>query len=112
MQFNVCSVDFATLKPSKILRSGAIMKYVNGESIFPQHLLQEIQKYMQHGGIVYIPTSEGFHKKWGQRSGSRKYLGTRNEKIRERFSKGASMDELSDQFCLSYHSIKKIIYSK
>ncbi len=88
------------------------MKYVNGESIFPEQLLKEIQKYIQHGGIVYIPKPKGLHKKWGQHSGSRHYLDTRNEEIRSKFLKGASMEELSDLFCLSYHSIKKIFYSK
>ncbi|MEK8130703.1 CD3324 family protein [Paenibacillus filicis] len=87
------------------------MKYINAETIFPQQLLKEIQTYIP-GGILYIPKPEESHEKWGQSSGSREYLNTRNEEIRQRFSKGSSMDELSDAFCLSYHSIKKIVYSK
>lgn len=87
------------------------MKYLNAEDILPEQILKEIQKYV-HGGVIYIPTPEERHKKWGQSSGSREYLNSRNEEIRQRFSKGASMDELSDLFHLSRHSIKKIIYSK
>ncbi|MBB3128264.1 Mor family transcriptional regulator [Paenibacillus rhizosphaerae] len=87
------------------------MKYVNADIIFPEELLKEIQKYI-HGSMVYIPTPEGQRKKWGENSGSRKYLSSRNETIRQQFIDGATIDELSAQFCLSNDSIKKIIYSK
>jgi len=87
------------------------MKYTNAVTVFPEKLLKEIQKYVK-GGIIYIPAPEEMHKKWGQNSGSRKYLDDRNEEIREGYVNGTSIDELSDTFCLSYHSIRKIIYSK
>lgn len=87
------------------------MKYVNADIIFPEELLKEIQKYIQ-GSMVYIPTPEGQRKKWGENSGSRKHLSLRNETIRQQYIDGATIDELSDQFCLSIDSIKKIIYSK
>ncbi|MEC0177068.1 CD3324 family protein [Paenibacillus favisporus] len=87
------------------------MKYVNADIIFPEELLKEIQKYI-HGSMVYIPTPEGQRKKWGESSGSRKHLSLRNETIRQQYIDGATIDELSDQFCLSIDSIKKIIYSK
>jgi Mor family transcriptional regulator len=87
------------------------MKYVNADIIFPEELLKEIQKYVQ-GGMVYVPKPEGLRKKWGENSGSRKYLHQRNNEIRQKFSVGVSMDQLSDQFFLSYDSIKKIVYSK
>ncbi|MGN7170084.1 CD3324 family protein [Paenibacillus cellulositrophicus] len=87
------------------------MKYVNADIIFPEELLKEIQKYIQ-GSMVYIPTPEGQRKKWGENSGSRKHLSLRNETIRQQYIDGATIDELSDQFCLSIDSIRKIIYSK
>ena len=87
------------------------MKYVNADIIFPEELLKEIQKYI-HGSMVYIPTPEGQRKKWGENSGSRKHLSLRNENIRQQYIDGATIDDLSDQFCLSIDSIKKIIYSK
>lgn len=87
------------------------MKYVNADIIFPEELLKEIQKYI-HGSMVYIPTPEGQRKKWGENSGSRKHLSLRNETIRQQYIDGVTIDELSDQFCLSIDSIKKIIYSK
>ncbi|SFS63007.1 hypothetical protein SAMN05428962_1766 [Paenibacillus sp. BC26] len=33
-------------------------------------------------------------------------------RIRHKFANGLSMEQLSDLYCLSYDSIKKIIYSK
>jgi Mor family transcriptional regulator len=87
------------------------MKYVNADNIFPEELLQEIQKYI-HGRMIYVPTPEGQRKKWGENSGNRKHLSHRNEAIRQQYIDGVTIDELSDQFCLSNDSIKKIIYSK
>lgn len=87
------------------------MKYVNADMIFPKELLKEIQKYT-HSSMVYIPTPDGQRKKWGENSGSRKYLKQRNETIRQQYMDGSSIDELSDQFGLSNDSIKKIIYTK
>jgi len=87
------------------------MKYVNAEIIFPEELLLEIQKYI-YGGMVYVPNPEGVRKKWGENSGNRHDLNQRNKKIRLSFSEGATINQLSDRFCLSYDSIKKIVYSK
>ncbi|BBH24288.1 hypothetical protein Back11_56330 [Paenibacillus baekrokdamisoli] len=87
------------------------MKYINADSIFPEELLNEIQKYI-HGGMVYVSKPQGLRKKWGENSGSRKYLDHRNNEIRQKFSFGFTIDQLSDHFCLSRDSIKKIVYSK
>ncbi|AWB44909.1 hypothetical protein DCC85_12215 [Paenibacillus sp. CAA11] len=87
------------------------MKYVNADVILPDHLIREIQKYV-NGGMIYIPKPEDQHKKWGEASGGRKYLQQRNREIRLRFASGISIDQLAAQFCLSCHSIKKIVYSK
>lgn len=87
------------------------MKYVNAESIFPVELLNEIQKYV-NGEMVYVPISKGSRKKWGENSGSKTYLNDRNLEIRQKFSAGIKIDQLSDRFFLSRDSIKKIVYSK
>ncbi|ASA24050.1 CD3324 family protein [Paenibacillus donghaensis] len=87
------------------------MKYVNADQVFPEPLLKEIQKYV-NGGMVYIPTAAPLRKKWGEKSGSRRYLNERNADIRLRFSSGESIDRLSERFGLSDHSIKKIVYRK
>ncbi|GGH13026.1 CD3324 family protein [Paenibacillus segetis] len=87
------------------------MKYISANVIFPEELLKEIQKYVQ-GEMIYIPNSEGVRKKWGENSGHRKQLDIRNKKINEQFREGATIDQLSDTFCLSYDSIRKIVYCK
>ncbi|MBB4824848.1 DNA-binding NarL/FixJ family response regulator [Sporosarcina luteola] len=87
------------------------MKYVNAESILPEELLKEVQKFI-HGEIVYIPVSTDSRKRWGESSGSRRYFTIRNQEIRRQFSSGFTIDELSDQFFLSHDSIKKIVYAK
>lgn len=87
------------------------MKYVNGNVIFPEKLLEEIQKYIQ-GGLVYIPQIEGSRKQWGVRSGQRETLVRRNHEIREKFQLGMSIDQLTLRYHLSHDTIKKIIYTK
>ena len=87
------------------------MKYVNADNVFPEHLLIEMQKYIQ-GEIVYIPKPKGIRKKWGENSGNREYLNLRNKEICEKFNSGLKIDQLAEEFCLSVYSIRKIVYSK
>ncbi|MBM7566006.1 CD3324 family protein [Paenibacillus sacheonensis] len=87
------------------------MKYVNADVVFPEELLKEIRKYVK-GGLVYIPSPEGDRKKWGENSGSRAYMVERNDGIRRAFAAGETLDQLSDHYCLSPESIKKIVYAK
>ncbi|AIQ12962.1 CD3324 family protein [Paenibacillus durus] len=86
------------------------MKYVNAD-ILPEELLKEVQKYV-NGAMIYVPKPEGVREGWGVKSGSRKYIKERNLEIRQRFSDGVTMDQLSEQYFLSLDSIKKIVYSK
>lgn len=94
-----------------MFKERTMMKYVNADVILPEVLLKEVQKYI-HGGMLYIPKPEGVRKKWGENSGSRNYLEARNDEIRQQHASGCTARQLSTQFCLSYDSIKKIIYSK
>lgn len=86
------------------------MKYIKADDIFPEDLLKEMQKYI-HGELVYIPNPKGTRKGWGECSGSRQHLNQRNDNIRENFRKGYTIDQLCDKFCLSFDSVKKIVYS-
>ena len=56
------------------------MKYINANEILPVRLVEELQKYMQ-AGYIYIPAKTGQHKPWGELSGYRKELESRNKKI-------------------------------
>lgn len=88
------------------------MKYINADDILPSELVREIQKYVDGGAMVYVPKPEGIRKKWGENTGIRKDLKDRNEEIRQQFHSGVTWDKLSELYCLSYDSIKKIVYSK
>ena len=84
------------------------MKYVNAHTILPKDLVEELQKYIQ-AGYIYIPAA-GKKKRWGEHSGYRTELQLRNEGIRQRYVSGCTIEELSTQYALSAHAIKKIIY--
>ena len=86
------------------------MKYENGKDIFPEKLLKQIQKYVS-GKAVYIP-AKAQKRKWGDTSGYKLYLFERNRDIKEKFKAGAGIEELSEEYHLSFDSIKKIVYSK
>ncbi|GKV57532.1 hypothetical protein NCCP2222_34790 [Sporosarcina sp. NCCP-2222] len=87
------------------------MKYFNAESILPKELVEELQKYV-NGEMVYVPIAKDLHKRWGECSGIKKQLTARNHAIRQQFSLGVTIEQLSNQFFLSHDSIKKIVYTK
>lgn len=86
------------------------MKYENGKDIFPDDLLCRIQKYIS-GTFVYIPSS-GKKRAWGETSGYKQYLAERNHDIKSKFHAGDSIETLTDEYHLSFDTIKKIVYSK
>ncbi|NQX48648.1 hypothetical protein HQN87_25335 [Paenibacillus tritici] len=87
------------------------MKCVNAATLLPDHLLKEIQQYIQ-GEALYIPTCPSKRRKWGESSGAAGYYRVRNQEIRKGFREGAHMDQLCEQYGLSIDSIRKIVYSK
>ena len=87
------------------------MKYVKVETILPEDLVKEIQKYIQ-GEYIYIPSQLKTRKAWGERSGSRAYIQSRNEEIRNKHESGYKINILAEEFFLSVDSIKKVIYAK
>jgi hypothetical protein len=86
------------------------MKYENAEKILPAHLLKQIQEYAS-GKLLYIP-SKDTKRGWGETSGYKQYLHERNHDIKLRFSSGAGIDQLADEYYLSCDSIKRIVYKK
>ncbi|WP_342553454.1 CD3324 family protein [Paenibacillus sp. FSL R7-0652] len=87
------------------------MKYVNADTILPEELLREIQRHLP-GGLIYIPKPKDTHKKWGEKSGGRQLIRSRNNEIRGLHREGITIDQLAARFCLSIDSIKKIVYCK
>lgn len=86
------------------------MKYMNAKKVLPEKLIVEIQKYVQ-GEAIYIPKPEAEYQKWGASSGGRQLLDVRNATIRNAFTSGSSIQQLSEEYYLSIESIKKIVYS-
>lgn len=87
------------------------MKYVNAKEVLPDPLVKELQGYIQ-GGYLYVPASPDRKKRWGEVSGYRRELKQRNNEITRKYNNGCSMDDLADQYGLSIHTIRKIIYQK
>ena len=79
------------------------MKYLNAAEILPEHLLKELQMYVE-GEILYIP------KTWGAVNGSRIFYQERNKEIQRLFQSGSSVESLANQYGLAYSTIKKIVY--
>lgn len=86
------------------------MKYINAAEVLPNSLLIEIQKYIS-GKILYI-RSEGKNTRWGEKSGSRQYYANRNKKIKHKYEEGYSIRKISQEYGLSYETVRKIIYKK
>ena len=87
------------------------MQCINAAKLLPDHLLKEIQQYIQ-GEALYIPTCPSKRRKWGESSGAADYYKVRNAEIRSRFQEGAELYQLCEQYGLSIDSIRKIVYSK
>ena len=86
------------------------MQYENAKDILPASLLAEVQKYAE-GKAIYIPKRTK-REGWGEASGYRDKLNKRNSAILTRFSAGASIMEIAEEFFLSPETIKKIVYGK
>ncbi len=87
------------------------MKYLNANEVFPKELLLEIQKYVS-GKAVYIPNLNNERKKWGQSTGARNAILERNYDMKVKMKSGSSIEELSNEYNLSFETIKKIVYKK
>jgi DNA-binding NarL/FixJ family response regulator len=85
--------------------------YVKAETILPDDLIKEIQKYIQ-GEYVYIPSPPNTRKKWGENSGNREYIRNRNEDICKKYRSGCKIKDLAEEYYLSIESIKRIVYAK
>lgn len=87
------------------------MKYKNANTILPEELVKELQKYIQ-AGYIYVPAKDEQRRAWGELSGYREELRRRNQKIASEYSQGISVEKLASRYCLSMSAIRKIIYQK
>lgn len=87
------------------------MNYKSAKDLLPSDLLSEIQKYVQ-GERIYIPRCEEVKYTWGERNGTREAMNFRNKEILLQYKNGLDFEQLSDLFCLSTETIRKIIYKQ
>ena len=87
------------------------LKYVNAKDVLPPDILAQVQEYTC-GALIYVPKQDDKKVGWGQKSGARAQVHTRNRSITEAYRNGATVFELMDEYCLSEASIRKIVYSK
>jgi Mor family transcriptional regulator len=84
------------------------MKYKNASDVLPENLLREVQKYAA-GETLYFPKDKE-HMKWGEKTGAREYYKERNEEIRQKYLQKMSIEHLTEEYCLSIETIRKILF--
>jgi Mor family transcriptional regulator len=87
------------------------MSYSNARDIFPDEVLEIIQKYVD-GEFIYIPKKEENKIAWGELTKSRNEILKRNISIYEDSLKGMSTQLLSEKYYLSPKTIQRIISEK
>lgn len=85
------------------------MKYRNATEMLPPQLLQELQQYAQ-GETLYVPKAK--RKSWGEGTGAKVFFSRRDSVIRNQYSSGAPLAELSEKHFISEDAVKKIVYRK
>lgn len=84
------------------------MKYIKAQKVLPDELIKVIQKYVD-GDYLYIPRKDGEQKAWGEKSGTKSFLKSRNIEIYSKYRGGQSPAELAVEYFLSEQSIRRII---
>lgn len=84
------------------------MKYINAAEVLPNHLLNEIQRYV-NGDVLYIPSVKK-EIKWGEKNGTRQFFQNRNRVIKQKFLIGDTIEQLAIEFGLAYETVRKIVY--
>lgn len=87
------------------------MKYINGNEILPEELLNEIRKYTE-GVYVYIPKSDSKKKQWGEKTNYHREMELRNQHIYDKYLEGIEIVIISECYHLSTKSIRRIILSQ
>ena len=87
------------------------MSYAKARDIFPDEILEMIQKYVE-GEYVYIPKKDENKIAWGELTQSKKELLNRNARIYEDYLTGMSTQSLSESYYLSLKTIQRIILQK
>jgi Mor family transcriptional regulator len=84
------------------------VSYKKAIEILPEHLLKELQKYID-GELIYIPKIEENKMAWGENSETKEKNLQRNDEIYQSYLEGSSTRELADLYFLSQKTVQKII---
>jgi len=84
------------------------MSYIKAADVLPKEIIDLIQDYID-GEYIYVPRKEINRKAWGENTSSKEMILIRNMDIYEKYTKGISIDHLSETYYLSTKSIQKII---
>ena len=87
------------------------MSYIKAEEILPEHLIRQIQNYVD-GVYIYIPRKPGARHTWGQATSYRAELRERNSRIREDYAAGSRVSDLAHKYHLSEKSIRRILRNR
>ncbi|BDB00647.1 CD3324 family protein [Clostridium botulinum] len=84
------------------------MKYEKAQNILPDGIIEMIQNYID-GGYIYIPKKNENKKSWGENTETKRYLKARDKEIFNKYSLGASVKILAEEYFLTEGSIRRII---
>lgn len=84
------------------------MRYEKAQNILPEDMIKALQQYVD-GAYLYIPRKESHKKSWGEESGVKSELASRNGEIYQQFLLGTTVKELASSYYLSQCSIRRII---
>ena len=95
---------------SKFIKE-ATVSYIKAEEILPEKLIRQIQEYAD-GVYIYIPRKPGTRHAWGQETGYKAELKSRNDRIRSDYAAGLGVALLSRKYHLSEKSIRRILQNQ
>lgn len=84
------------------------MKYVKASNVLPEEIIEIIQQYID-GEYLYIPRKAENVTSWGEKNGSKHRFKKRNREIYMKYSSGARVTQLAEEYFLSEQSIRRII---
>ena len=84
------------------------MRYIKADQVLPEEVIELIQQYVD-GQNIYIPRKAEHKRAWGQGTGYREELRSRNAQLRWAFETGKTVPELAQQFSLSEKSVHRIL---
>lgn len=84
------------------------MGYKRAVDMLPLELMLQIQEYVD-GESIYIPRAAGKERKWGESTGTRSALVSRNKEIYNKYINGVRVQQLAEEYHISTQGIYKIL---